>query len=469
MKIFSSIKFWIFFFLIIRLYGITNPPLEISHNWRQSLTTMVARNFEKNPSIMHPSVDMDGGKEVALEFPFFSYLVFLFNKLFGFTHWHGRLINLIFTSVGMYFFYRIIKQVLSEPVAFYATIILCVSILFSFGRKTMPDTFSASLTLSGIFFALQYVKSENPFRKYIFLGLTTSLLALGLLCKIPSLSLFGFLLFPFFDKDISTKTKAGLALAGIVSLNIALWWYDSWNPLLLKNGANQIIFPLSFEDGIKAFTQHIPGMLEKFYFSALSSYVGFVVFLSGCVWAFVKKETKLLAVFTLSLLLFTAFIIKASDFFYFHNYYIIPFVPFMAMMAGLAISSIKKPLLKNSLVLLIVIEAILNQQHDFRIPPQMEYKAGLEKIIDLYIKPDEKIIINTGPNIQQLYFANRKGWLLEQPQSIKKNYLDSISNKQYSLVVLDREVNTTYQTAEFATIFSDENYLLLKPLNSIEN
>ena len=464
MKIFSSIYFWIFFFLIIRFYGITNPPLEISHNWRQSLTTMVARNFEENPSIMHPAVDMDGGKEVALEFPLFSYLVFLFNKIFGFTHWHGRLVNLLFTSVGMYFFYRIIKRVISESTAFYATIILCVSIFFAFGRKTMPDTFSASLTLAGIFCALEYIKTEIRYKRILLLGLTTLFIALGLLCKIPSITLLGFLLFPLLDKKIEIKIKAGILLAIIISLNIAFWWYDSWNPLLLKNGAYRIIFPLDFFDGFAAFTKHIPGMLEKFYFSALSGYVAFAIFLYGCIWAFIKKENKLLGVFTITLMLFFVFIIKASSFFYFHNYYIIPFVPFMAMMAGFAISSIKKTLLKKSLIILAVAEALLNQQHDLRIPPKMIYKLSLEKIINRYSSPDDKIILNTGPNIQQLYLANRKGWLLDEPAFVQKSFLDSISSNQYSLLVLDRKTNTAFQPAEFKTIYSDENYLLLKPL-----
>jgi hypothetical protein len=115
-------------------------------------------------------------------------------------------------------------------------------------------------------------------------------------------------------------------------------------------------------------------MLEKFYFSALSGYVAFTAFLSGCIWAFIKKENKLLSVFALTLLFFFVFIIKASSFFYFHNYYIIPFVPFMAMMAGFAISTIKKPLLKKSLIIIAVAEALLNQQHDLRIPPL--YKSG---------------------------------------------------------------------------------------------
>jgi len=44
-KLFSDIRFWILIFFAIRLFGITNPPLEIAHNWRQTTVTMVARNF----------------------------------------------------------------------------------------------------------------------------------------------------------------------------------------------------------------------------------------------------------------------------------------------------------------------------------------------------------------------------------------------------------------------------------------
>ena len=112
--LFNSITFWLLFLLIIRLYGITNPPTEISHNWRQSFTNMVARNFAENGDICHPSVDMEGGKAVAMEFPLFSYIIFLFNNFFGFAHWYGRIINLLITTAGVYFFYRIVKEIHSH-------------------------------------------------------------------------------------------------------------------------------------------------------------------------------------------------------------------------------------------------------------------------------------------------------------------------------------------------------------------
>jgi hypothetical protein len=62
-KYLSDIRFWILLFFILRLYGITNAPLEIGHSWRQSLTNMVARNFlEVDSNILYPRIDMDGDK-----------------------------------------------------------------------------------------------------------------------------------------------------------------------------------------------------------------------------------------------------------------------------------------------------------------------------------------------------------------------------------------------------------------------
>ena len=36
----KDIRFWIIFLFLLRLYGITNPPLEVGHNWRQTTVAM---------------------------------------------------------------------------------------------------------------------------------------------------------------------------------------------------------------------------------------------------------------------------------------------------------------------------------------------------------------------------------------------------------------------------------------------
>ncbi|MCH8319269.1 MAG: hypothetical protein IIA88_12395, partial [Bacteroidetes bacterium] len=111
--ILTDFRFWILLFFVIRLYGITNPPLEGAHSWRQVAVNMVARNFlEIDSNILYPRVDMAGEKTgiTGMEFPLLNYLIFLISELFGFAHWYGRLLNLIVSSIGVYFFYLLIKK-----------------------------------------------------------------------------------------------------------------------------------------------------------------------------------------------------------------------------------------------------------------------------------------------------------------------------------------------------------------------
>lgn len=109
----KDIRFWIILLFIIRLYGIKLPPLEVSHNWRQTTVTMVARNFyENNSNIFYPQIDIAGEKSgiTGMEFPLLNYTIYLISKIFDYQHWYGRLINLILSSIGIYYFYKLIKN-----------------------------------------------------------------------------------------------------------------------------------------------------------------------------------------------------------------------------------------------------------------------------------------------------------------------------------------------------------------------
>ncbi|MFM6983581.1 MAG: hypothetical protein ACKOXF_05580, partial [Chitinophagaceae bacterium] len=76
----KDIRFWIIVFFIVRLYGIMFPPLEVSHNWRQTTVTMVARNFtEDGAHLLYPKIDIAGEKSgiTGMEFPVLNYLIYL--------------------------------------------------------------------------------------------------------------------------------------------------------------------------------------------------------------------------------------------------------------------------------------------------------------------------------------------------------------------------------------------------------
>lgn len=426
-------------FALIRLVGISNPPLETGHNWRQSLTNMIARNFtEEGADLRYPKIDMAGEKTgiIGSEFPFFNYLIHLVASVFGYEHWYGRLVNLIVSSIGIYYFYKIIKRLFDREVAFNATIVLSASIWFAFSRKIMPDTFSVSLLFIGFYHGIEYLKNGKT-KSLIFAFI---LATLGVLCKIPALSFYSLILLPLLNRKTDPSRKLGLLLTSIVSFAVISSWYFYWVPHLLETYRYQLYAPRSIGEGILEIIPLWREGLEKFYFSSLHSYLALTLTLIGAYILIKKGDPALklaLALFTITFLFFIA---KTGEIFPLHNYYIIPFTPIMALMAGKGIQSLKRPPLQVVILLLIVTEGIANQQHDFRIKDQELYKLELEQTADEIIPNDALVIVNGGPNPQMMYFVHRKGWSLTNEEISKPNTLDSLKTLGASFLYLDQKM-----------------------------
>ena len=134
-----KIEYAVVLFFLCRLIGITNPPLELSHNWRQVTGLMVARNFYENEcNVFKPCTDETQGKSgiIGMEFPALNALHYLVAKICSYQHWYGRIINLFISSLGLLFFYKLIViSGFTEQHARYAFFLLAVSIWFSFQEK----------------------------------------------------------------------------------------------------------------------------------------------------------------------------------------------------------------------------------------------------------------------------------------------------------------------------------------------
>lgn len=457
-RILTDIRFWIIFFFLLRLIGITNPPLETGHNWRQSLTNMVARNFHQNTNLLYPTIDMAGEKTgiIGSEFPFFNYLIYLFSTLFGNAHWYGRLINLIVSSFGLYFFYKLIRDLISREVAFNATIILITSIWFSFSRKIMPDSFSVSLVIIGMYYAYQYLKNAYKLNLIIFFAFCT----LGILCKIPALSIFSCLALPFFIQKISLRKKIMLYLTATVSFSIVCLWYFYWVPHLLKVYQYQLYFPKKIAEGVREIIPLIPELLEKFYFSSLNSYIAFAFFIGGAIFIFKSKNIFLKGGIGIIAIVFALFIIKTGAVFPLHNYYIIPFTPIMALITGYCINKIS---FKYQYILLglIVIEGVANQQHDFFINDHQQYKLQLEEITNKHIPKDDLVIINGGQSPQDIYFSGRKGFTITNELIRNTSQLDSLINLGGKYLIIDKS-KLNYSNQIFQVLHDDEHYSVYK-------
>lgn len=433
----TDIRFWILLFFILRLIGITNPPLEISHNWRQTLTNMIARNFlETDANILYPRIDMDGNKTgiIASEFPLYNYLIFLVAKLFGYAHWYGRLINLFFSSIGVFYFYKILKRFFTEEHAFFSSLLLLSSIWFAFSRKSMPDVFCMSLVIIGIFYGLMYLYEKRTYSLLLFFVISS----LAVLSKIPALYLISLLVIPMFDKRIDFSIKRNILLTGAILLLVVYFWYFYWVPHLLDTYGFQLYFPKHFLEGLKELFAYGPDTLEKFYYSALQSFVGFAIFLIG-IFLILKRKQKLpFAIVVIGTIFFFLFIVKTGFVFSVHNYYVIPYVPIMVFVAGFTLVEIKNVRWRSILVFVIVLEGVLNQQHDFFIKNSEKYKLSLESLADNVSDKKDLFAINGGQGPQQIYFLHRKGWTIEDSRVNDSIYLQGLINKGCKFLIINK-------------------------------
>jgi 4-amino-4-deoxy-L-arabinose transferase-like glycosyltransferase len=456
--LFSDTRFWIFLFFIIRLVGITNAPLEIAHNWRQAFTNMVARNFlQRDANIFYPQIDMGGDRTgiVGSEFPLFNYLIYLVSLVFDYSHWYGRMINLVVSSFGIYFFYLLVEKISTKKVALYSSIVLLSSIWFSYSRKSMPDVFSVSLVIIGLYYCYRYLTEGGLGKLLLFFLFATA----GMLCKIPALSLVSAVAIILIVKEISTQKKITVLLTTALSLAIVFAWYYLWVPYLLETFRYYLYFPRGLMEGMKEISENLPGFFEKFYYDSLHSYIALTFFAVGT-YAFITKSSFYLkaAIFIISISFFI-FILKTGFVFPLHSYYIIPFTPVMALMVGFGIEKI--PVKYHFIPLLLIsAEGIANQQHDFFIKDSELYKLSLEAIVNKSTEVKELVVINGGESPQELYFANRKGWTVDNSR-INQKSLDELKNLGAAYLIIDKR-SFKDSIAYYPVIFSNQDFAIYK-------
>jgi len=456
----KDIRFWIILFFLLRLYGITNPPLEVSHNWRQTTVTMPARNFlEVDNNILFPRVDFAGEKTgiTGMEFPLLNYLIYLMSVVFGYAHWYGRLINLFISSIGLFYFYKLVKKYFSESMAFNATFILLFSIWFTFSRKIMPDTFSVTLIIIGIYYGTNYLEQKNNFKN---LMLYFFFVLFGLLSKLPSGCLLT-LFIPFvFQLQNQRQEKFYFLFFSLVAVSISSIYYFYWVPYLTSQFQFEHFFMgKGIVKGMFEIFNDLYNAAQRFCLDALQV-IAFILFVFGIGLAIKNKNHRLLVVFISCFCAFLLIVFKAGLTFTHHSYYMVPFVPVMALVAANAIEQINKPKIKWLLLMLILIEAIANKYDDFIIKPNALAISSLEVELNKVSQKDDLIAINSGFVPTPMYFAHRKGWICSNEQFLNNNYVEILKSLGLKQIVILKKVFGTEQRLAYHILFENEHYII---------
>jgi hypothetical protein len=437
----KDIRFWILLFFIIRMYGITLPPLEIAHSWRQTDGLMIARNFlEVDSNIFYPRVDVGGEKSgiVGCEFPLLNYCIYLISLLFGYNDWYGRLVVLILSSFGTFFFYKSIRKIFNERIAFNAAILLLVSFWFSYSRKTIPDVFAASLCLISLFYSLQYLDTGKI--KYILIFFVMGLF--GCLSKILGASILTVLLIPILNRNISFSRKIVLSAVSTIILLLVTAWYFWWVPHLNdKYGFGDHFsmgYPYSY--AIPDIINNLSGVSERIFITPLKNtgLIAFVVAIGLVIW---KKAWISLLVFSLPFVAYLILIAKTGSSMIGDHYYILTMIPCYAFILAYGLDVLKKEKVIAIFVIAIAIEGIGDQYTDFRVKPRFLRLTELERIFKNVSKSGDLIATNgefQNPTI--MYFTHRHGWALQNAQLADTIFLSEIQRKGCKYVLIAKEL-----------------------------
>ncbi len=458
-KYVTDIRFWLIFFFLIRLYGITNPPLDAAHNWRQTTVTMVARNYlEIDDRFLYPRIDVGGEKTgiTGMEFPILNYLIFLLAKIFGYQHWYGRIINLVVSTIGIWYFFKIIKTYFSLNHAFSSAMLLLGSIWFAYSRKIMPDTFAVSLVFIGMYYGLMYlIKKQNGVYLFVYFVFTT----LGILSKLPMGYLLMAFAVPIFSNNVSSKIKTIFISVNVITITVVGWYYFKWVPYLTNfYGLKHFFMGKSIGIGVVEIWENLQLVLEKYYLDSLHI-TGFILFLGGCIVACKNRRSQPLVIYVLLLCLSVFFLLmlKSGETFAIHSYYIVPFAPVMCFVAGYAASRFE-PKWMYLILTVVVMENILNWQHDFRIKPKYAKFENLEKDLDKYAKRTDLIFVNSNEVPTLLYFAHRKGWSDWNEKIQRTEYTDSLRRLGLKFIVISKEAFGSKINLNYHKIDSTEVY-----------
>jgi len=452
----SDIRFWILLFFLLRLIGITNPPLEVGHNWRQTTVTMVARNFlEVDDDVRYPRIDIAGELTgiTGMEFPLLNYGMYASARVFGYAHWHGRLIVLILSSIGIFYFFKVLRLYFDERLALYAALLLMGSIWFSFSRKIMPDTFAVSLAIVSLYHGIRYLKDDPKITRlllYVVFG------SLALLSKLPSAVILAVLAPVLWVERPSLSRLGAFILASLVLIAPACYWYFTWVPHLVQEFSFWHFFMGT--DLAIGFGELLddPGKTAKRFYDTAMKYSGFAVFLFGLVVAIKQKAYKVILPLICVAIPFAVIMGKAGWVFYHHTYYVIPFVPVMALAAAYGLNSDFLKRWAPLLLAIVLIENVANQMQDFRI--KQAHYLQLEADLDRVTTPQDLIAIDTGPYPTAMYFAHRKGWVTSKEQLTMPTYIDSLVSKGLKAIVRTQLTSGPPIAGDFILEVQEDNY-----------
>lgn len=453
--------------VLVRSYKI-DAPIADWHSWRQADTAAVSRNFIKDDfNMLYPQSDSfyalnefkleNPNRYFINEFPLYNAVVAAIYKQFGIHESYGRMVSIFFATIGALALYGLVKLLIGTPSAL--AVLGYYSLLpynIYYGRVFMPDPTFAALSILSLYFCVLWVKYEN----YLYGLALMFTFAIAMLIKPYAI----FMAIPMFywvmvNRGVKTFKQPLPYLIAIGSfIPLVLWRYHySLHP----EGSFGTAWLLN-EGGIRFTGAFFRWIIFDRFNRLIFATGGFVLFVVGFFSSYLKKNTSLFFVWTISVLLYITIFAKGNVN---HDYYQLPIVApgiVLAVIGGNALIGLGKTklqkiinsILVGMLVILSLAFGWFEVRGYFNINNPAIVEAG--KKVDEITPKDALVIAPYQGDPAFLYQTNRHGW------PIGGNIEVYIANGATYYVTTSRDDEYNRLKKSYPVIFENDLYSIIK-------
>jgi len=369
--------------LALRCQHLTDPAWDY-HNWRQTITLMVARDYTRRFDLLHPTllwINNGAPAYFNAEFSVQSVIGAMLYRLTGETDAAARIVVIAFSLAGIVWLYQLLLRRAGVLAAFLGALFLSVlPYSLFFGRVFMPEVPAMSLALGGLSMLDRWTDGLRT-RDLITAALLTSLAALQKLTVVfiglPMLYLF----WQVYGRKIFRRREAYI-FAVIALLPPLAWYSHAWH--LGQRSSSAVMQPNLFGSGLQQWL-HPAFAMPLFKAVALEAFspLALALVLVGFFWPASDRATSLLRLWLIG----------------------------AAAVLGLMPSALPPNHYYFTVLGSVVISAF-GTTAQFFIPDRLPYEMG--RYLNRVTGPTDLIVTETGGSPNVLYYADRRGWMLDR-------------------------------------------------------
>lgn len=400
---------WIFGILfVIRLIGITNPPLDYS-SWRQVDTDSIARNFVDNRfNIFFPQLNYDGPlpNYVQLEFQVTTFIIAILYKIFGYNTAAARMVPVAFFMGSCYYLYRLVKRKSGRNEAILSVLfygILPINIVYS--RNIMPESALMFFTIGALYYFVCWIDTDA----LLFYMLAALFTALAVGTKVPA-ALIGIPMIYLAIEKFRVKALKNVKLMVFPLISLSLpYIYFTWLGRVAEqsfvNGIGSTLILPNFMSSI--FKKENLDYLGSQFATKIFTFPGVLFFTAGLIGKR-RKEEYFYYAWLASAVIHVAFIGSVIHL----DYYLMFVTPIGAIFMGFA--ALRLVALKQYryffylAILIIALDNVLLLKEIYKV---QEHYTELGNYVSSYTDKNDLIIIDRD-SPELLYTSGRKGWRL---------------------------------------------------------